>query len=156
MCLLEGTTSPRAGARPGPSRSAARPASSRRPLRRAAPRAASPGSPSAAWFQPTFQKWPGQLCGGLQVHVDDPRAFRPYRTTLAILREVRRLWPERELWRPPPYEYEAVRLPFDILAGDPAVREAINAGTPLARVERSWGRGLAAFRDAAESSLLYR
>ena len=128
-----------------------------RPLCAALRRARLPGAVfREAWFQPTFQKWAGRVCGGLQIHVADPRAFRPYRTSLAILREVRRLWPEQELWRLPPYEYETVRLPFDILAGDPAVRAGIEAGTPLSRLERAWARGLAAFRDRAEPHLLYR
>jgi uncharacterized protein YbbC (DUF1343 family) len=109
-----------------------------------------------AWFQPTFQKWAGRVCGGLQIHVTDPRAFRPYRTTLAILAEIRRLWPDADLWRPPPYEYETVRLPIDLLTGDPRIREDLEAGRPVAAMERAWSRGLAAFEDRAGRHRLYR
>ena len=42
----------------------------------------------------------------------DPQAFRPLRTTLALLTAVRRLWPKDFAWRDPPYEYEA-GLPVD-------------------------------------------
>jgi uncharacterized protein YbbC (DUF1343 family) len=128
-----------------------------RPLCAALRRVRLPGAVlREAWFQPTFQKWAGRVCGGLQVHVTDARAFRPYRTTLAILREAIRLWPGREIWRQPPYEYETVRMPFDLLAGDPAIRAGLAAGTPVARLERAWARDLAAFRDRAEACLLYR
>jgi uncharacterized protein YbbC (DUF1343 family) len=109
-----------------------------------------------AFFQPTHQKWTGTVCGGLQIHVTDPAAYRPYRTTLAILREVARLWPEREIWRPPPYEYETVRLPFDLLAGDRGIRAWLEEGRSLARMERSWQPELDAFRGRAEQYLLYR
>ena len=109
-----------------------------------------------AWFQPTFQKWAGRVCGGLQIHVTDPGAYRPYRTTLAILAEARRLWPDTELWRPPPYEYETVRLPIDLLTGDPRIREGLDAGRPIAAMERAWTRDLAAFADRAANVQLYR
>ena len=109
-----------------------------------------------AFFQPTHQKWTGAVCGGLQIHVTDPAAYLPYRTTLAILREVIRLWPEREIWRPPPYEYETVRLPFDLLAGDRRVRAWLEEGRTVGRMERSWQPDLDAFRDRSEPYLLYR
>ena len=50
---------------------------------------------------------------------------------------IARLWPEQFAWRQPPYEYETVKLPIDILSGSTELREAIDAGlTPdsLARV----------------------
>jgi len=109
-----------------------------------------------AWFLPTFQKWAGQVCGGLQIHVTDPRLYRPYRTTLVILAEIRRLRPDAELWRPPPYEYETVRLPIDLLTGDPRIREGLDAGRSVAALERGWARDLAAFRDRAAAYHLYR
>jgi uncharacterized protein YbbC (DUF1343 family) len=109
-----------------------------------------------AWFQPTFQKWAGKVCGGLQVHVTEPDAFRPYRTTLALLAEVRRLWPRADLWRQPPYEYETERLPIDLLTGDPRLREGLEAGWTVAAMERAWTRDLAAFADRATNFHLYR
>jgi uncharacterized protein YbbC (DUF1343 family) len=109
-----------------------------------------------AWFLPTFQKWAGRVCGGLQIHVTDPLLYRPYRTTLAILAEIRRLWPDAELWRPPPYEYETVRLPIDLLTGDPRIRVGLDAGRSVAAMEGGWARELAAFRDRAATSYLYR
>jgi uncharacterized protein YbbC (DUF1343 family) len=109
-----------------------------------------------AWFQPTFQKWAGQVCGGLQIHVTDPRAYRPYRTTLAILAEIRGLWPDADLWRPPPYEYETVRLPIDLLTGDVCIREGLDAGQAVAPMERAWSRELATFEDRAAAYYLYR
>ncbi len=33
-----------------------------------------------AWFRPTFQKFAGQTCAGLQIHVQDREAFQPVRT----------------------------------------------------------------------------
>lgn len=77
-------------------------------------------------FEPTFQKWHGQSCGGLFVHVTDRASFRPYHTTLTILSVVKGLWPKDFAWRAPPYEYEATKMPIDILTGGDAVRAAID------------------------------
>ena len=109
-----------------------------------------------AWFQPTFQKWVGQVCGGVQIHVTDPRAYLPYRTTLALLAEVRRLRPDADLWRQPPYEYETERLPIDLLAGNKSIREGLDAGRSVAAMQREWSRELTAFEERAADFLLYR
>jgi uncharacterized protein YbbC (DUF1343 family) len=79
-------------------------------------------------FEPTFHKWSGKSCGGLYLHVTDPRTFRPVRTTLALLTAARRLWPKDFAWREPPYEYERVKKPIDILFGGCAFREALERG----------------------------
>jgi uncharacterized protein YbbC (DUF1343 family) len=83
------------------------------------------------WFEPTFQKFHGKPCGGLFLHVTEPAAFRSYRTTLALLRCVRELWPTQFAWRQPPYEYETVLMPIDILAGSDGVRAFVDGQRPL-------------------------
>ena len=84
-----------------------------------------------ACFEPTFHKWAGELCRGFQLHVTDRRTFKPYYTTLALLAVIRGLYPGQFAWRQPPYEYETVRLPFDLLTGDD------NAAGPGKRPDRS-------------------
>lgn len=86
-------------------------------------------------FEPTFQKWQGKTCGGLFVHVTDAAKFAPYRTTLALLRAVHQLWPRQFAWLQPPYEYEAEKMPIDILAGGPAVREFVEGRMPSASLD---------------------
>ncbi|MBM4062691.1 MAG: DUF1343 domain-containing protein [Planctomycetes bacterium] len=81
-------------------------------------------------FEPTFQKWRGEACNGVFVHVTDPAAFRPYRTTLALLRAVRELCPGQFAWREPPYEYETERLPIDVIAGGTTVRSFVDGERP--------------------------
>jgi len=77
-------------------------------------------------FEPTFQKWAGDSCHGLFVHVTDSRAFRPYHLTLLMLREIRRIYGEQFGWNPPPYEYEEELQPIDILAGSAGVRAFVD------------------------------
>jgi len=77
-------------------------------------------------FIPTFDKWKGESCGGLAMHVTDPAGFRPYRMTVAILAACRKLWPDEFDWLPPPYEYETVKMPVDIIDGGSRLRETID------------------------------
>ena len=74
----------------------------------------------AAWFQPTFQKFAGELCGGAQIHVLDRNAYRAFQTGVEIIRSIRKLYPEAFAWKQPPYEYEHEKLPIQILLGGPA------------------------------------
>jgi uncharacterized protein YbbC (DUF1343 family) len=107
-------------------------------------------------FEPTHQKWKGEVCGGLQIHVTDARTFRPCRTTLTALREVLRLWSARFAWKKPPYEYEQQRLPFDILSGDPRIRLALQSGRSPSSILRMGLARLDRFREGAENYLKYR
>jgi uncharacterized protein YbbC (DUF1343 family) len=106
-------------------------------------------------FQPTFHKYAGRVCGGIQQHVMDRRAYRPLRTALAVLKALRRLWPDELAWRPPPYEYETERLPIDILAGSGKIREQIEADLPLDDIEGTWQSGLSRFLRVRERFLIY-
>jgi uncharacterized protein YbbC (DUF1343 family) len=70
-----------------------------------------------AYFQPTFHKFAGQLCGGAQFHVTDRNSFLPFWSAIAILNQLREDYTEFFLWKDPPYEYELVKLPIEILIG---------------------------------------
>jgi len=107
-------------------------------------------------FQPTFHKFRGRLCGGVQWHVLDASRFKPYLTGLAVIATARRLEPRRVRWLKPPYEFERKRLPFDLLCGTDKIRKQIEAGRPLHAIESSWKRELAAFRRLRQRFLLYR
>ena len=106
-------------------------------------------------FIPKFDKWEGQTCHGLQLHVTDPRVFKPYYTTLSIIQEVMALWPKDFSWRPPPYEYEYEKLPIDIIAGDEAIRKGLEEGRDLDEIEVSWQEELARFLTKRKQHLLY-
>src|SRR2546425_1039074 len=108
-----------------------------------------------ARFAPTFHKWAGRLCGGVQVHVTDRDRFRPFVTGLALLAAARRLAPRRFAWRRPPYEFERRRLPIDILCGTEVIRLALERGTALGEIERGWRRSLEGWRRMRAPYLLY-
>ncbi|PYI93128.1 MAG: DUF1343 domain-containing protein [Verrucomicrobia bacterium] len=69
------------------------------------------------WFQPSFHKFAGEICGGAQVHVTNRDLFTPYRTGIEIIRTIRRMSGDSFAWKQPPYEYEYERLPIEVLLG---------------------------------------
>ena len=71
------------------------------------------------YFQPTFHKFAGELCGGAQIHVTDRDEFRPFLTGVEIIKRIRKIYGKEFQWRQPPYEYEWKRLPIEILIGGP-------------------------------------
>ncbi len=78
------------------------------------------------WFEPTFHKHAGQLCGGLQIHAEGPayehQALHPWRLMALAFKALRRLQPDFDLWRDFPYEYEHDRLAIDLINGGPCLR----------------------------------
>ena len=106
-------------------------------------------------FEPTFRKFRGQLCGGVQQHVIDRTTYRPLRTGYALIRAARRLWPDEFDWRPPPYEYELERPAIDILAGNGSIRAQLEADATLGEIEDAWQVDLARFKKIRERYLIY-
>ncbi len=108
------------------------------------------------WFTPTFDKWAGEFCGGLQLHISDRRKFSPYYFTLALLQAIIRLYPDKFFWLDPPYEYEYRIMPIDILTGDPEIRKQLESGGDLEPLRTLWRGRLAEFIDKCEDLRIYK
>ncbi len=106
-------------------------------------------------FQPTFQKHAGFLCGGAQIHVTDRGKFKPFKTGVAILKAIHNTYPRDFKWKEPPYEYEEVNLPIDILAGSDRLRKDIEAWKDLDEMETWWKEEARAFEKIRKNFLLY-
>jgi uncharacterized protein YbbC (DUF1343 family) len=107
------------------------------------------------WFRPTFQKFAGQDCGGVQFHVTDRGAFRPVRTGLAVLAAMRELSGTRFAWRTEEYEFVTDRPAIDLLFGSDRERLALEAGKPWPEIAAAWEPEEAAFRERRQQYLIY-
>lgn len=87
-------------------------------------------------FRPTFHKHAGQICGGVQIHVTDAEAFRPFATYVALVGYARAQDPERFRFRTERYEYVDDIPAFDLLSGSARARLALTAGEDPASVAR--------------------
>jgi uncharacterized protein YbbC (DUF1343 family) len=107
------------------------------------------------WFRPTFHKFAGQACGGIQIHVTDRAVFEPYRCGVAILRESYVVCGEAFRWREEPYEFVSDRPAIDLLTGSNAIRTGIERGLSLAELEATWLPAQRRFVEQRQPFLLY-
>lgn len=106
-------------------------------------------------FEPTANKWQTQPCKGFQIHVTDPIVFRPYETSLRLLQAVIFHHKKEFKWRQPPYEYEAERLPIDLIIGDRKIRERLEKLDSVDQIVKSWQPKLNEFKDISRGFYLY-
>lgn len=106
-------------------------------------------------FTPTFQKHQGALCHGIQLHVTDRERFPAFLTYLLLIHHARRQDEASFAWRSPPYEYERVKLPIDILCGTDRVRRSLERGASPRALLPGFRRDAAAFRRRRRRYLLY-
>lgn len=102
------------------------------------------------YFEPTFHKFSGQLCSGIQVHVDKKyykhKFFKPYRLFASIFKAAHQLKPDFDIWKKPPYEYEHTKSPIDLISGSVFLRNWVESksakmgelNTYLAKDEKQW------------------
>lgn len=112
------------------------------------------------WFEPTFHKHAGTLCNGLMIHAEgrfyDHTAFRPWRLQALAFKAIRRLYPDYDLWRDFPYEYELDRLAIDVINGGPKLREWVDdAAAEAGDLERVAGADEISWANAVAEKFLY-
>ncbi len=101
-------------------------------------------------FQPTFHKFAGEVCGGVQVHVTDRSSFRSVVTYTAAISFIHKMWPDDFAWKEPPYEYEEIKLPIDILAGGESWRRDVQSGRDPLDMQDDWHSKLMNFNILTE------
>jgi uncharacterized protein YbbC (DUF1343 family) len=103
-----------------------------------------------AYFQPTFHKFQGEMCGGVQPYVTDRRQFDAIRTGIAMLATAKALYADFA-WRPgtPP-------LFIDLLTGSDQVRISIDDGKSADQIVAGWQEEIDQFREVREQYLIYK
>ena len=100
-------------------------------------------------FTPTFSKFAGELCHGVQVHITDRRAFRPFETGLRLLWEIKRTHTEFAFL--PPWK-EGHPAFIDLLLGTDALRrEDFQIETFL----QAMAEKITAYKQAVQPYFLY-
>jgi uncharacterized protein YbbC (DUF1343 family) len=93
---------------------------------------------------PTAGKFPGQTISAIRFVVTDREAYRPVRTTLLLIDEIRRQHPRDFAWT----------RTIDRLTGSDRVRLAVEGGQLPALLEE-WDREAARFAESRKPFLLY-
>jgi len=116
----------------------------------------------ACWFEPTFHKHAGELCGGVQIHAEGSGyyahdIFRPWRLQALALKALTLQQPGYALWRDFAYEYERDRRAIDVIAGGELLRRWVDdQNAQPADLDALTEPDEASWRDEREAVLLYR
>ncbi|MGH3352445.1 MAG: exo-beta-N-acetylmuramidase NamZ family protein [Nocardioides sp.] len=107
-----------------------------------------------AYFNPSVNKHAGEVCGGVQVTIQDSDSFDPVRTGVEMLVTAKALFPEFA-WRQDSWD---TARPFwiDKLTGSTRLRTQIDDGATGDDVEAAWRDELAAFDSTRRKYLIYR
>jgi uncharacterized protein YbbC (DUF1343 family) len=98
-------------------------------------------------FIPTFNKYSGQYCNGLQIHITDINKYKPVGTVIDIIDAIIDTSPENSLqFKQPPYEYEYKLMPFDILSGDSIMRRSLIERIPVEMEKQRWQAEIEEFK----------
>lgn len=106
-----------------------------------------------AFFNPTFNKWKNETCGGLHIIVTEEERVRSYILALALLKSVRDLYEKDFQWKQPPYEYDHKNNPIHLILGSNKASQASREKDPG---NQFWQEGLKSYTEKTKSSLLYR
>lgn len=97
-------------------------------------------------FTPTFSKYEGKLCNGIEVHVIDRNTFNPVVAGLTVIETIHHLYP---------HQFAFKASGFDRLIGNGWVRQDIEKGVPVSQIRKRWQKALSRFRKIREKYLLY-
>lgn len=106
-----------------------------------------------ASFEPTSQKWKGQTCNGVCLHVTEPEKVRSFKLALAVIKGMIDA-SDGFAWKEPPYEYDHVTLPLKLIVGSHAVEKHINKDTYDPR-DPFWSHGIQDYIKRVQPFLLY-
>ena len=99
-------------------------------------------------FIPTFHKYCGNLCHGMQIYVTDVTRFKPVVSVLELLDAIiETSEPDALKFNLPPYEYEYKLMPFDILSGDSGMRELLIARKNVGIEKERWTHEIEEFKN---------
>ena len=105
-----------------------------------------------AFFVPTFSKYKGVECGGVQVLIKDRDRLDSYLTGLTLLKAILNLYPNEKIWLEPD---EGDKYFFDLLMGTDQVRKELNKGKEPIDIINSWQKNKEQFMSVRRKYLMY-
>lgn len=104
------------------------------------------------FFVPTFSKYKGVECGGVQVLIKDRDKLDSYLTGLTLLKAILDLYPNEKIWLEPD---EGDKYFFDLLIGTDQVRKELNKGKEPIDIINSWQKDKEQFMSVRRKYLMY-
>lgn len=117
------------------------------------------GLPGVLWrpvrFRPSANKWTGQSCGGVQVHVACAGEMRPVEMGVRLLFAVKEMYPKELTLQRPTEPSEIAEYHLDLLAAGPGLREALWSGSSPEKLLIEWHDDALRFGAERKKYLIY-
>lgn len=97
-------------------------------------------------FVPSFSKYKGRLCSGVQIHVTDKSKYKPFEFALNLIKTIMEMYPDRFSF------YENY---FDMVVGNSKVREMLLKNIEVDEILQSSQEDLVKFSELRREYLLY-
>jgi len=98
------------------------------------------------WFTPTFSKYKGEACGGAQIHVLKKSAYKPFTTTLYLIKIAMAMYPK---------DFQFHKDYFDKIMGTKNIRESLEQNEDIEKICETYQQDLIEFRKLREKYLIY-
>ena len=106
-----------------------------------------------ARFEPTSGKWHGDVCKGLQLLAVQPDSVASYSVALGILSAIKEQGGCQFKWKEPPYEYNYVDNPFNLIMGSMESARTLEEG----RLDDPfWHSGIEEYIAEVQPHLMYK
>lgn len=102
-------------------------------------------------FRPTYQKYSGEICGGIQLHVTDREKLNSFEAGVLLLELIIKIYPEDFRFN----KHESGRYFFDLLAGTSSLREKLQEGKASHFLENS-RQDAKGFLETRKEYLIYK
>jgi len=99
------------------------------------------------YYKPFYASFKDKPLRGVRLKLTDARAYRPIRTSIAILTTLRAMYPDRFLFKE--------ERPVGIHWGNTELRKQLESGLSADAIIDSWSEGNAEFRAARQRALIY-
>lgn len=107
------------------------------------------------YFCPAWDKYRGEVCGGVYIHITRRIDFCPVRCGATIIEIAHATYPRYFHWESPPYEYEYQKPPIDVITGSSAFRDTIDSRKSLTGLFNQWDHEASEFKQQRQRFLLY-
>ena len=111
-----------------------------------------------SYFEPTYHKFCGEKCVGLQWMTEDKDYccdFRPYLLMACFFKALKQVQPELMAWRQPPYEYEYERLPIDLINGNEGLKHWVDGDDDISSLKAALAQDRKSWLQSVQDVLMY-
>ncbi len=103
-----------------------------------------------AYFKPYYGIFKGEVCQGVQLHVTDINAFKPFITGVHLMKTAMALYPQHNLFA----KQSRLRM-FNKVMGSDHILKSLQRGYSVQQIEAAWQKQLNHFKNIRKKYLIY-